>query len=216
MTTSIRWSIEKGRESPNSASYNKPWVRGEGRGGEKEGRKGGEKEGRRGGKGGKERRGEGRRGGKGGKERRGEERRGGKGGKERRGEERRGGEGEGRSGEGEGRRGGEKEGRRGGEKEGRRGGEGERRRGEEEERRRGGEKEGRRGGGGRRGGYSRSTEIKSVVTYQRKVSVVLQHGPNTPINSSETLLSAFLHTLCFSHLLPCHRGQNMLLFFLRS
>ena len=194
MTTSIRWSIEKGRESPNSASYNKPWVRGEGRGGEKEGRKGGEKEGRRGGKGGKERRGEGRRGGKGGKERRGEERRGGKG--------------EGRSGEGEGRRGGEKEGRRGGE--------GERRRGEEEERRRGGEKEGRRGGGGRRGGYSRSTEIKSVVTYQRKVSVVLQHGPNTPINSSETLLSAFLHTLCFSHLLPCHRGQNMLLFFLRS
>ena len=58
MTTSIRWSIEKGRESPNSASCNKPWVRGEGRrGGEKEGRrgregeeKGGEGEGRKGGK----------------------------------------------------------------------------------------------------------------------------------------------------------------------
>ena len=81
MTTSIRWSIEKGRESPNSASCNKPWVRGEGRrGGEKEGRrggegeeKGGEGEGR---KGGKERgRGEGKRDGKG-RRKEGEERRG--------------------------------------------------------------------------------------------------------------------------------------------
>ena len=147
MTTSIRWSIEKGRESPNSASCNKPWVRGEGR-------RGGEKEGRRG----------------------------------REGEE--------KGGEGEGRKGGKERGR---------GGEG---RGKEMERE--GEKR------ERKGGYSQSTEIKAVFTYQRKVSVVLQHGPNTPINSSEALLSALLHVLCFPHLLPCHWGQNMLLLFLRS
>ena len=87
----------------------------------------------------------------------------------------------------------------------------------------GGEERGeeKRGGGwggeGRRGEkeviYS---EQKSVVTYQRKMSVMLQHGPNMPINPSEALLSALLHTLCFPHLLPCHWGQNMLLFFLRS
>ena len=74
MTTSIRWSIEKGRDSPNSASCNKPWVRGEGRrGGEKEGRKGRE---------GEEKGGEGERGGE--KRWKGKEKRGR--GKERRGE----------------------------------------------------------------------------------------------------------------------------------